>query len=155
MTPRNRIILGGRGRSSETESDRSLFESVRDYRFELLRIRIWVYLYDPEIVDVGLGGDPLHVVRLNVLNKDHILSAVVQPANEHEVAENARLRLQSCLGGLRRRRGSLRNCRGSGRHWIGSGSGFLVRIPYNHSLLPLPYCTGRNVAAIDVPDIRA
>ena len=76
MTPRNRIILGGRGRSSETESDRSLFESVRDYRFELLRIRIWVYLYDPEFVDVGLGGDPLYVVRLNVLNKDHILSVV-------------------------------------------------------------------------------
>ena len=54
MTPLNRIILGGRGRSSKTESDRSLFESVRDYCFELLRIRIWVYLYDPEIVDVGL-----------------------------------------------------------------------------------------------------
>ena len=120
MTPRKRIILGGRGRSSETESDRSLFESVRDYRFELLRIRIWVYLYDPEIVDVGLGGDPLHVVRLEVLNKDHILSAVLEPANEDEVAENTGLRLQSCLGGLRRRRGSLRNCRGSGRHWIDS-----------------------------------
>ena len=48
-----------RGRSSETESDRSLLDPVRDYRFELPRIPIWVHLYDAEIVDVGLGGDPL------------------------------------------------------------------------------------------------
>ena len=146
------LLKGGRGRSSETESDRSLFESVRDYRFELLRIRIWVDLYDPEIVDVGLGGDPLHVVRLEVLNKDHILSAVLEPANEDEVAENTGLRLQSCLGGLRRRRGSLRNCRGNRYRWIGLGSGFLARILHNHFLLP--YCAGRNVAAIDVPGVR-
>ena len=73
--------------SSETESDRSLFDSVRDYRFELPGIRIWAYLYDAEIVDVGLGGDPLHIVRLNVLDKDHSLSAVVQPANEDKLAE--------------------------------------------------------------------
>ena len=102
--------------SSETESDRSLFDSVRDYRFELLRIRIWVYLYDPEIVDVGLGGHPLYIVRLDVFNKDHILPAVVQPANQDKLAEYTGLRLQSCLGGLSRRRGSLRNCRSSGRH---------------------------------------
>jgi hypothetical protein len=38
-----------------------------------------VYLYDPEIVDVGLGGDPLHIVRLDVLNKDHILNAGPAP----------------------------------------------------------------------------
>src|SRR5215469_14242650 len=145
MTPLNRIILGGRGRSSKTESDRSLFESVRDYCFELLRIRIWVYLYDPEIVDVGLGGDPLHVVRLNVLNKDHILSAVLEPANEDELAEYTGLRLQSCWGGLRRRRGSR-------RHWISSGPGFLIRIPHDHSLLPC--CIARNVAAIDIPGVR-
>src|SRR5215471_9054389 len=153
MTPRNRIILGGRGRSSETEPDRSLFESVRDYRFELLRIRIWVYLYDPEIVDVGFGGDPLHIVRLEVLNKDDILSAVVQPANEDKLAEYTGLRLQSYLGGLRRRRGGLRNCRSSQRYWIDPGSGFLVRILHNYSLLPR--CAGRNVAAIDVPGVRA
>src|SRR5215510_6149995 len=68
MTPRNRIILGGRGRSSETESDRSLFESVRDYRFELLRIRIWVYLYDPEIVDVGLTSSLLFLFSLGFVH---------------------------------------------------------------------------------------
>jgi hypothetical protein len=70
-------VLRGRGRSSETESDRPLFESVRDYGFELRQVRILVYLDDPEIVDIGLGGDPLHIVRLDVLNKDHILSAVL------------------------------------------------------------------------------
>lgn len=112
MTP----LKGGRGRSSETEPNRCLFESIRDYRFELLRIRVWVYLYDPEIVDVGLGGDPLHIVRLDVLNKDHILSVVVQPANQDKVAEYTGLRLQSCLGSLRPRRGTLRNCRSSQRH---------------------------------------
>src|SRR6516162_5476445 len=139
--------------SSETESDRSLLDSVRDYRFELLRIRIWVYLYDPEIVDVGLGGDPLYIVRLDVFNKDHILSVVVQPADEDKLAGHTSLHLQSCLGGLRHRRGSLRNCRSSRRHWIGSGSGFLVWILRNYFLLP--YCAGRNVAAIDVSGVRA
>src|SRR5262249_53992609 len=110
-------------------------------------------VYDAKIVDVGLGGDPLYIVRLDVLNKDHILSVVVQPANEDKLAEYTSLRLQSCLGGLRHRRGSLRNCRSSQRHWIGSGSGFLVRILHNYSLLP--DCAGRNVAPIDVPGVRA
>ena len=75
-----------------------------------------MYLYDPEIVDVGLGGDPLHIVRLDVLNKDHILSVVVQPANEDKLVEYTSHRLQSCLDGLRRRRGRLRNSRGSLRN---------------------------------------
>ena len=144
-------VLRGRGRSSETESDRPLLESVRDYRFELPQVRILVYLDDPEIVDVGLGGNPLHIVRLDVLNKDHILSVVVQPANEDKLAEDTSLRLQSCLGGLRRRRGSLRSCRNSRCDWIGTGSGFLIRILHNCSLLP--HCAGRDVAAIDVPSV--
>src|SRR5215469_15710380 len=138
--------------SSETESDRSLFDSVRDYRFELSGIRIWVYLYDAEIVDVGLGRDPLEIIRLDVLNKEHILSVVVQPANEDKFAEYTGLHLQSRLPGWRRRRGSLRNCRKSRRDWIGGGSGFLIRIPRNCSLLR--HCAGRNVAAIDVTSVR-
>ena len=44
-----------------------------------------------------------------LLHKDHILSVVVQPANADKLAEYTDLGLQSCSGGLRRRRGSLRN----------------------------------------------
>ena len=51
-------------RSLKTALDQSLFASVGNNRFDQLRICVWVYLYDPEIVLVGLGGDLLDAVRL-------------------------------------------------------------------------------------------
>ena len=85
-------------RASELKPDRSLVGSVRDYRFELLQIGVWVYLHDPEMIDVRLGGDPLHSVRLDVFNRDHIFSLVLEPANNDEFAEYTGSRSYSGLG---------------------------------------------------------
>jgi hypothetical protein len=84
-----------------------------------------VYLNDPEMIDVRLGSNPLHVVRLDVFNRDHILSPVLKVANNDEFAERTGSRLA-------RDRRSLRNYRITRRNWIGSG--MLIRILRNDSL---------------------
>jgi hypothetical protein len=55
-------------RGSELKPNRSLVGSVRDYRFELPLIRTWMDLYQAQMIDVRLGGNPLHIVRLDVFN---------------------------------------------------------------------------------------
>ena len=135
------------------ESDRSLLASVRDDRFKQLRICVWVQLYDPEIVQVGLRGDLLNVVRLGILDIDHILSSVLKPTDQHKVTKGPGLRLWRCLSAFCSRLSRLRNCRRNERPWIGSRSDFLVRILHDYSLLPC--CVGRTVAAIDVRSIGA
>src|SRR5271166_2432384 len=135
-------------RSLKTEPNRSLLASVRDDRFKQLRICVWVYLYDPEIVQVGLIGDLLNVVRLGILDIDHILSSVLKPADQHKVTKGPGLRLWRSLSAFCGRLSRLRNCRRNEGPWIGSRSDFLVRILHDYSLLPC--CVGRTVAAIDV-----
>ena len=54
-------------------------------------------LYDPEIVQVGLRGDLLHLVRLGILDIDHILSSVLKPADQHKVAKGPDMGLRPCL----------------------------------------------------------
>src|SRR5258708_20381124 len=53
-------------RRSELEPHRSLVGSVRDYRFELRQIRICVYRYNPKMIDVMLGRDPVHILPLDI-----------------------------------------------------------------------------------------
>src|ERR1700738_1967759 len=122
------------------EPDRSLLASVRDDRFKQLRICVWVYLYDPEIVQVGLRGDLLNVVRLGILDIDHILSSVLQPADQHKVTKDPGVRLWPFLSALCSRLSSLRNCRRNQGHWIGWRPCLLVRILHDYSLLPC--CVG-------------
>jgi hypothetical protein len=74
-------------RSLKTEPDWSLFDSVRDDCFKQLRICVWVQLYDPEIVQVRLRGDLLNVVRLSILDIDHIFSSVLKPTDQHKVTK--------------------------------------------------------------------
>lgn len=138
-------------RSLKTEPDRSLLASVRDDCFKQPQICVWVYLYDPEIVQVGLRGDLLNVVRLGILDIDHILSSVLKPADQHKVTKGSGMRLRPCLSAFCSRLSRLRNCRGNEGPWIGSRSDFLVRILRDYSLLPC--CVGRTVAAIDVRSI--
>ena len=135
-------------RSLKTEPDRSLLASVRDDRFKQLRICVWVYLYDPEIVQVGLRGDLLNVVRLGILDIDDILSSVLKPADQHKVTKGPGVRLRPCLSAFCSRLSRLRNCRRNEGPWNGSRSDFVVRILHDYSLLP--YCVARTVVAIDV-----
>ena len=79
------------------EPDRSLLDSVRDDRFKQLWICIAVQLYDPEIVQVRLRGDLLNVVRLGILDIDHIFSSLLKPADQHKVTKGPDLRLSRCL----------------------------------------------------------
>ena len=51
-----------------------------------------MHFYDPEMVIVGLRGDLLNVVRLNISDVDHILSIVLEPAEQHKVAKGPALR---------------------------------------------------------------
>src|SRR5260370_3908033 len=124
-------------RRSELEPDRSLVGSVRDYRFELRQIRIWVYRYNPKMIDVRLGGDPLHIVRLDIFDKDYILSPILEPANDDKFAEYAGPHFHRGLSVWPRKRSSLRNYRIS------------RRVLNNHSLLPYGACV--NVTVIDIP----
>ena len=82
---------------SELEPDRSLLGPVRDDRFELPLIRIRVYLNEAEMIDVRLGSNPLHIVRLDVFNRDHILSPILEVAKNDEFAEWAGSRLHRSL----------------------------------------------------------
>src|SRR5260370_4919998 len=115
--------------------DESLFASVRDNRFEQFRICVWVYLYDPEIVLVGLGGDLLNAVRLGILDKDYILSSVLQPTDEHKLTKHSGLRLWRCLSAFCCL-SKFRNRRRNEHNWIGSRYDFLVRILHDYSLIP-------------------
>src|ERR1700730_2984310 len=137
------------------EPDWSLLASVRDDGFKQLRICVWVQLYDPEIVQVGLRGDLLNVVRLGILDIDHILSGVLKPANQHQDIKGSALRLWSCLITFGSGWSGLRNCRRNGRAWIGIDwrSDLLVRVLHDCSWLPCR--VGRTVAPIDVRGIGA
>ena len=109
-------------RSLKTEPDWSLLDSVRDDRFKQLRICVWVQLYDPEIVQVRLRGDLLNVVRLGILDIDHIFSSVLKPADQHKVAKGRDLRLRLCLSAFCSRLSRLRDRRRNEGPWIGSRS---------------------------------
>jgi hypothetical protein len=76
----------------------TLLASVRDYRFHQLRVIVRVDLDNPKIVLVRLGGNLLGVVCFGVLDEDHILSGILEPANEHELVEDTWLGLRSCRG---------------------------------------------------------
>src|SRR5271166_3339544 len=124
-------------RSLKTEPNRSLLASVRDDRFKQLRICVWVELYDAEMVQVGLRGDLLNVVRLGILDIDHILSIVLKPAHQHKVTKGPRRRVRGYLSLFYSNRLSrLRNCRRNERHWISSRGDFLVRIVHGCALCP-------------------
>jgi hypothetical protein len=90
------LIRNGRGFKPELHC--TLLASVRDYRFDQLRVVVRADLDDPKIVLVRFGGNLLGVVCLGVLNEDHILSSILEPANEHELIEDAGLGLRSCRG---------------------------------------------------------
>jgi hypothetical protein len=79
-------------RNLKMEPNGSLLTSVRDDRFKQLRICVWQELYDAEIVQVGLRGDLLNVVRLRILNIDHILSSILKPTDQHKVTKDTGLR---------------------------------------------------------------
>jgi hypothetical protein len=81
----------------KTEPDWSLLDSVRDDRFKQPRICVWGQLYDPEIVQVRLRGDLLNVVRLSILDIDHIFSSVLKPADLHEITKGPEMRLRPYL----------------------------------------------------------
>src|ERR1700730_16136712 len=140
-------------RSLKTEPDWSLLDSVRDDRFKQPRICVWVLLYDPEIVQIALRGDLLNVVRLSILDIDHIFSSVLKPTDQHKVTKGPRLRSWCYLSTFCRRLSRLWNCRSNERPWIGWRCDFLVRVLHGYSLLPC--CVGQTVAAIDVSSIRA
>jgi hypothetical protein len=110
-----------------------------------------MYRDEPEVINVRLGSDPLHIVRLDVSDRNHIFPPILEPATDNEFAEYTRPGLRSCLGVLRLRAG-WRHYRFSGRHWTGSIRGPTVRILYNHSWLV--DSAAPNVAAIDVPGVR-
>src|SRR5260370_18599283 len=141
VQPENELILLVRSagsateirRSLKTEPDRSLLASVRDDRFKQRRICVWVYHYDAEIVQVGLRGDLLNVVRLGILDIDHILSSVLKQADQHKVAKDPGVRSRRRLSAFCSRLRRLRNCR---RHevWIASQSGFLARVLRDYSV---------------------
>jgi hypothetical protein len=137
----------------KTEPDWSLLDSVRDDRFKQLRICVWVQLYDPEIVQVRLRGDLLNVVRLSILDIDHIFSSVLKPADQHKVTKGPDTRLRPCLSAFCSRLSRLRDRRRNEGPWIGSRSDFLVWILHDYSLFPC--CVARTVAAIDVRSIGA
>src|SRR6266436_1466815 len=103
------------------------------------------------IVQVGLRGDLLNVVRLGILDIDHILSSVLKPADQHEVTKGAGLRRWPCLNAFFRRLSRL-NRRRCDRPRIDLWSDLFVRILGNDSLLPR--YLGQNVAARDVCRIR-
>ena len=107
-----------------------------------------MYLDEPEMINVRLGSDPLHIVRLDVFDRNHIFPSILEPANDNESAEYARAWLQRGLGGVLRRRGGWRHYRCRRRRRIGS----IVRILYNQSRLLA--CVVPDVAAIDVPGVR-
>src|ERR1700731_2418629 len=98
-------------RSLKTEPDWSLLDSVRDDRFKQPRICVWVQLYDPEIVQVRLGGDLLNVVRLSILDIDHIFSSVLKPADQHEITKGPEMRLRPYLSAFCCRSSRLRDRR--------------------------------------------
>jgi hypothetical protein len=106
-----------------------------------------MYLDEPEMVNVRLGSDPLHIVRLDVFDRNHIFPSILEPANDNKFAEYTRTRLQRGLGVLRRRSGR-RHYRCRGRRRIGS----IVRILHNQSRLLA--CVVPNVATIDVSGVR-
>ena len=76
-----------------------------------------MYLDKSEMINVRLGSDPLHIVRLDIFDRNDIFAPVLEPTNDNEFAEYTRPRLQRCLGGLRRRDGWRHY-----RHWIGKPS---------------------------------
>jgi hypothetical protein len=138
-------------RSLKTEPDRSLLASVRDDRFKQLRICVWVYRHDSEIVQVGLRGDLLHVVRLGILDIDHILSGVLKPADQHKITKDPGVRLWRGLSAFCNRLSRLRNWQRIDGPWIGSRFDFLVRILRGYFLLSCCLC--RILAAIYVRSI--
>jgi hypothetical protein len=147
-------ILLASPRSLKTEPDGALLASVRDDRFKLPRICVWVYLYDPKIVQVGLRGDLSNVLRLGILDINHIFSSVLKPADQHKVTKGPGLRLWRRLSVFCRRLTRLRNCRRNEGIWIGSRSDFLFRILlHDYSLFAC--CVSRSVAVIDVRSIGA
>ena len=108
-------------------------------------------LYDPEIVQVRLRGDLLNVVRLGILDIDHIFSSLLKPADQHKVTKGPDLRLWPCLSAFCSRLSRLRDRRRNEGPWIGSQSDFLVGILRHYSFLPC--CVARTIAAIDVLSI--
>jgi len=46
-----------------------------------------MYFHETQMIDVRPRGNPLHIVRLDVFNRDHILSSVLEVANNDEFAE--------------------------------------------------------------------
>src|SRR6202011_2552495 len=134
-------------RSLKTEPDWSLLDSVRDDRFKQHRICVWVQLYDPEIVQVRLGGDLLNVVRLSILDIDHIFSSVLKPADQHEITKGPEMRLRPYLSAFCCRSSRLRDRRRNEDPWIGS------RILHDYSLFPCS--VARTVAAIWCPPYRS
>ena len=138
-------------RSLKMEPDRSLLASVRDDRFKQLRICVWVYRHDSEIVQVGLRGDLLNVVRLGVLDIDHILSGVLKPADQHEITKDPGVRLWRGLIAFCNRLRRLQDWRRIVGPWSGSRFDFIVRVLRGYFLLSC--CVGRIVAAICVRSI--
>ena len=109
-------------------------------------------LYDPEMIQVGFRSDLLNVVRLGILDIDHILSSVLKPADEHEVTKWPGSRLRLCLSGFFSR---LSRLTAGGMTGLGSArwSDLFVRILGDYSLLPR--YLGRTVAAREVGRIGA
>ncbi len=52
------------------------------------------------MIQVGFRSDLLNVLRLGILDIDHILSSVLKPADEHEITKGPGLRWRLCLEGL-------------------------------------------------------
>src|SRR6478672_8946220 len=103
------------------------------------------------MIQVGFRSNLLNVVRLGILDIDHILSSVLKPADQHKITKGPGLRWWFSLSAFCSRLSRFRNCRWNVGPWVGSRSDFLVRILIDYSLLP--FRVGRTVAAIDVRSI--
>src|ERR1700731_4279897 len=51
-----------------------------------------MYRDQPEVIRIGILGNFLHFVSLYILNKHHVVAAVVQPTYEDKFVEHFRLR---------------------------------------------------------------
>ena len=99
-------------------------------------------LYDPEMIQVGFRCDLLNVFRIGILDIDHILSAVLEPADQHEVTKGPGVRWRLCRNAFFSRLRRLNNRSGIG-WWVRGDCSLLSR----H--------LGRNIAARDVRGIGA
>src|ERR1700676_4823207 len=51
-----------------------------------------MYRDQPEVIRIGVLGNFLHFVSLYILDKHHVIPAVVEPTHEYKFVEHLRLR---------------------------------------------------------------